>query len=160
MKYLPKSLAWAISVLLVSSLVLSSSVTQINLATQVKGQLPVANLATGVITRSITYIAGCDNCVALVAADDQLTFFRNNIAPMTITEGWCESDTGSPVINLQRDDGTPANVFSSDCTCTTGGTICTIDTAEDNLAVGDKLDFVLVTAAGNRVTVNLKVPLD
>jgi hypothetical protein len=112
--------------------------------------------------RSISFVIGSDTGAALADTDDQLTIWRNNVAAMTITEVWCESDAGSPIINLQRDDGSPANILSSNLTCTTGGATGSIDTNEDNLAVGDKIDFVMVTAGGTakRVTVNIKATLD
>lgn len=124
--------------------------------------IAAGDVAAALDTRSLTYIAGCDNCAVLPDADDQLTFWRNNVAAMTITEVWCESDAGSPLINLQRDDGTPANILSANLTCSTTGATGSIDAAEDNLAVGDKLDFVLVTAGGTakRVTVSVKATID
>jgi len=109
--------------------------------------------------RSLTYIQGADNATS-VAADDQLTFWRNNLGrTYRITEVWCESDAGTPTVNLQRDDGSPANVLSSDLTCTTGGATGTIAAAEQDVASGDKLDFLSVTPGGTakRTTVNIKL---
>ncbi len=39
----------------------------------------------------------------------------------TITEVWCETDTGTADIELQIDDGTPADVMGADLQCTTSG---------------------------------------
>jgi hypothetical protein len=120
--------------------------------------------ASGTITynRSITFQIGSETGSALADTDDQPTIWRNNVAAMTLTEAWCEADAGTPIINLQRDDGSAANMLSSNLTCTTGGATGTIAGAEDNLAVGDKIDFVMVTAGGTakRITVGLKFTLD
>jgi hypothetical protein len=83
--------------------------------------------------------------------------WRNNIGAMTVTEIWCQSDAGTPSINLQRDDGSPANMLTSNLTCTTTGATGTIDTNEDNLAVGDKIGFVMVTAGGTAKEVNVEI---
>lgn len=113
-------------------------------------------------TKSITFMIGSDTGSALADTDDQLTIWRNNIAAMTITEIWAESDAGTPIINLQRDDGSAANICSSNLTATTSGATCTLAAAEDNLALGDKIDFTMVTAGGTakRVTIGIKATLD
>jgi hypothetical protein len=114
----------------------------------------------GATLRGINYLAGCDNCSALVDADDQQDFYVNVIGPLTILSVGCYTDAGAPSINIQRDDGAAANILTPNLTCTTGGTSGTIDTNEDNIAVGEKLDFQLVTAGGaNRITVVIKATL-
>ena len=122
----------------------------------------VAMVQAPLKTKSITFVLGADNGAVLVDGDDQPTIWRNNIAAMTITEVWCESDAGTPIINLQRDDGSPQNILSSNLTCTTGGATGTIAGAEDNLAVGDKIDLTIVTAGATakRITVSIKATLD
>ena len=111
--------------------------------------------------RSLTYLAGSDSASAVLAAgDDQLSFWRNNLGrTYRITEVWCESDAGSPTINLQRDDGSAANILSSDLTCTTGGATGTIAAAEQDVADTNKLDFLSQTPGGvaKRVTVSIKL---
>jgi hypothetical protein len=137
-------------------------------ASQITGLLPEAHGGTGlapatagaITARSIQVMAGCDACPELTDADDQANVWRNNIGAVRITEVWCQTDAGESVINLQRDDGTPANLLSANLTCTTAGAIGAIDLAEDDLAAGNKLDFVMVTAAASgapkRVSVNMK----
>jgi len=110
-------------------------------------------------TRGITYLAGCDNCIPLVDSDDQPRFYVNLVGSMTVTSVSCFSDAGSPVINLQRDDGSPANVLSSDLTCSpAGATTTTFASGEATLNLNDALNFVMVTAGGaaKRVTVAIK----
>jgi hypothetical protein len=132
------------------------------------GAITEAGVASGVFAnpsgqiKSLTFLIGSDAGAALADTDDQPTVWRNNVAAMTLTEVWCESNAGTVIINLQRDDGSAANVLSSNVSCDTGGELGTISASEDNFAVGDKLDFVMVTAGGTakRVTVNLKFVLD
>jgi hypothetical protein len=114
--------------------------------------------------KSIEVLIGCDSCQALIDTDDQLAFWRNNISAMTITEVWCQTDQGTSIINLQRNDGTPANILSSNLTCNTAGAMGAINLAEDNLALTNILDFVMVTAAATgtpkRLTVGIQATLD
>ena len=118
---------------------------------------------TALSVRGINYLAGCDTCSVLADTDDQPTIYRNVIGAMTITEVWCESDAGTPSINLQRDDGIPANILTPDLACSTSGATSTSFSGSENaLNVNDKLDFVMVTAGGvaKRVTVVIKATVD
>jgi len=113
--------------------------------------------------RGITYLAGCDSCSVLVDADDQRALFFNVVGAMTITSVTCFSDAGTPTVNLQRDDGTPANILSSDLACTTGGaTTTSFVGGEDVLNLNDRVDFVIVSAGGaaRRVTLSIKATLN
>jgi hypothetical protein len=73
----------------------------------------------------------------------------------------CEVDdaTGT-TINLQRDDGTPANILSSNLACATAigsGCSSTFSGSEASIGTGQNVDFVLVTnSAGTRIVVTLK----
>jgi hypothetical protein len=129
----------------------------------ITGTLPDANIAAKHKTREFGFIIGADNGSALGDGDDQATVFRNSLGNgITITEVWCESDAGTPSINLQRDDGSPANILSSNLSCTTSGATGTIDGNEDNLAAGERVDFVMATAGGTakRVSVFVKYTVD
>jgi hypothetical protein len=113
--------------------------------------------------RSITYLAGCDTCGVLADADDQRTIFVNLTGPMTINSVICFSDAGTPLINIQRDSGTQANILSGDLTCSTAGATSTgIVGAQSVLNLNDKLDFVMVSAGGvaKRVTVAVKATVN
>jgi hypothetical protein len=113
--------------------------------------------------RGINYLAGCDTCDVLTDADDQPTFFINVVGAMTVNSVTCFSDAGTPTINIQRDDGTPANLLSANLACSTSGvTTTTFTGGEDALGVNDKLDFVLVTAGGvaKRVLVAIKATVN
>lgn len=113
-------------------------------------------------TRLAEFIVGADNGGALTDADDQKSIFANRLgAGVHIVEVWCQSDAGSPVINLQKNSTT--NILSSNLTCTTSGASATTFTSgADALAAGDLVDFIMVTAGGaaKRVTVSLKYTID
>jgi hypothetical protein len=117
------------------------------------------NLNDAMRTRGINYIAGCDTCSVLTDTDDQATFYVNVIGSMTVLEVRCYSDTGTPSIQIQKNDGTPVNMLSANLVCgTTGTTTSTFVAGESNLAVNDRLNFVMATAGGvaKRVTVVVK----
>ena len=80
---------------------------------------------------------------------------------ITITEIWADTDAGTPSIQLQRDDGSPADICTANLMPTTGGATCTIAGAEDNFAATDRLDFVMVSAStANRITVAVEYTVD
>lgn len=126
------------------------------------GTIEAARLPTPAVhTHALSIIIGADNGAVLVDGDDQPTVYRFSAAS-TITAVWCESDGGTPSINLQRDDGSAANLLSANLSCSTAGAAGTIDTIEDNFAAGNILDFVMVTAGGTakRVTVSVEYTVD
>jgi hypothetical protein len=74
--------------------------------------------------------------------------FRNSI---TVQEVWCETDTGTATITLEDGSG---NDLTTSCSCDNSGdtgNTCTL-TANDTFTDGELLDFLMVTAAGNRLT--------
>jgi hypothetical protein len=108
--------------------------------------------------RAITFLAGCDSCGILQDSDDQNVIFSNVIGTMTITKVSCFSDTGAPTINLQRDDGTAADILSSALSCastTSGASSLSFNGTENVLNLNDEIHFVMVSAGGtaHRVTV-------
>jgi hypothetical protein len=115
--------------------------------------------ATSVNTniRGINYIAGCDNCAILAdPTDDQKTIYQNVVGLMNIAEVTCFADTGSPTINLKRDDGSPANILTGALACN-GTPNSTFSGTENQLSAGHKIDFDLVSAStAHRVTVVIK----
>jgi hypothetical protein len=78
----------------------------------------------------------------------------------TIAEVCCEVDSGTTTINLQRDDGSAANILSSDLTCNTAiasGCTTTFSGSEASIANANQVDFVLVSnSAGKRINVAIK----
>ena len=99
-----------------------------------------------------------------LADTDDIPSISNCTRPgraITITEIWAETDAGTPSINLQRDDGTPANMCTANLTPTTGGATCTVAAAEDNFAATDRLDFVMVSAStAKRINVAVQFTID
>jgi hypothetical protein len=112
--------------------------------------------------RGIVYLGGCDTCSVLQDTDDQRTIYFNAVGPMTIQEVRCFSDTGTPTINIQRDNGSLADILSSPLQCSTSGALApnvsVSLTGANVLNLNDKLDFVMVAAGGaaHRVTVSIK----
>src|SRR5207247_10960683 len=105
-------------------------------------------------------LAGCDTCYALADTNIQRAIYVNVIGAMTINSVTCFSDTGTGSINLQRDDGSPANILSGTLSCngipTTGFTV-----GENVLALNDKVDFLMVSASGaKRMTVVIKTTIN
>jgi hypothetical protein len=78
----------------------------------------------------------------------------------TIAEVCCEVDSGTTTINIQRDDGSAANILSSDLTCNTAiasGCTTTFSGSEASIANANQVDFVLVSnSAGKRINVAIK----
>lgn len=91
---------------------------------------------------------------------DGITHFMNAI---TVTRVWCETDTGTADVNIENDDGTPANILSAELVCDTGEqTSCasgcdvnTIQGAEDNVAQYDEINFSISATSGtpNKVSI-------
>lgn len=128
------------------------------------GTLGTAGVDAILRTRLLTFVLGADNGSALADTDDQPTIWANRLGQgVHITEIWCESDAGTPSINIQKDDGSAASILASNLTCTTSGASSTTFTSgEDAVASTDKLDFLMVTAGGTakRLTVTVKYTLD
>ena len=126
-------------------------------------QLTGAETGTAARTRGITFLAGCDTCAVLADTDDQKTIYANVVGAMTFQSVTCYSDTGAPVINIQRNTGSAANILAPDLTCSTTGVTSTSFVAGQNvLNVNDVLDFSMVTAGGaaHRVTVVIRTQLN
>ena len=93
----------------------------------------------------------------LPATADIPSIWPNRSRAVTLTEIWCESDSGTATINVQRDDGTPADICSSALTCATGGDTCAPQGAEDNFSIGQELDHVTVTSPSGTKRINVCV---
>jgi len=106
-----------------------------------------------------------------IADHDIDTIYMNLAKAITVTRVKCETDVGTATINLQRDDGSAANMLSSNLVCDTNpgqdscASGCDVDTiadAEDNLAIDDNIDFVLVSiaTAPKRVSLCVEYTID
>jgi len=115
-------------------------------------------------TRQLVFLLGADNGAALADTDDQPTIFYNSLGQgVTITSVWCESDGGTPAIQLQKDDGSPTNMLSSNLTCSTSGaSTSSFVSGENAIASTNRIDFMMVTAGGTakRVTVVITYTVD
>ncbi len=94
------------------------------------------------------------------ATDDVQTVWRASAA-LTLTEVFCETDTGTVTMDLQIDDGTPADVMGADLVCDATGES---DSAglTGGMADGDRLDFLITSVATNptRLTVCVEYTYD
>jgi hypothetical protein len=123
------------------------------------------NTTTMLRTRQAGFMLGADTGPVLADTDDQTTIFVNRLGQgVTITEVWCESDAGTPTIQLQKDDGSPVNMINAtSLSCSSSGASTTsFVSGENNIANGNRVDFVMVAAGGvaKRVTVNFVYTLD
>lgn len=98
--------------------------------------------------------------VALSVSNDIPSIMPNRGSAFTVTEVCCEVDAGTTTVNLQRDDGTPANILSADLTCNTdlnSGCTTTFSGSEASIANTNKVDFLLVTnGSAKRINVAIK----
>ena len=103
-----------------------------------------------------------DVVTAIPATADIPSIWGEFRRAVKIDRVWCETDANTATINIQRDDGTPANILSADLVCDVGeqdscASGCDVNTillTEDDLAVGEQLDFVIVSLETvNRINV-------
>jgi hypothetical protein len=129
---------------------------------QISGAATTAQLPAASLVRAITYLAGCDSCSLLTAADSQNTIFLNLIGGMTVNSVTCFSDAGAPTVNIQNNHtGTLTNVLTANLMCSTAGaTSSSLSTSA--LSLNDSLNFVMATVDGvaKRVTVIIKATVN
>jgi hypothetical protein len=80
-------------------------------------------------------------------ADDDLKSIWRTTIPITITSIWAESDQ-TVTFMLQVDDGTPADVDSSDLSPAAGTAEDTSLNGDTTMADGDRLDIDMVSVSG------------
>lgn len=95
-------------------------------------------------------------------ADDQPAVWSNQSGGnMTIAQVWCMTDSATATtIQLQKDDGSPVDMLSSNLSCSsTKANTTTFVSGENVLADGNNLNAVIVSAggAGKWVAIHLKV---
>ena len=94
------------------------------------------------------------------AADDFLTIWYTRKA-VTITHIYAESDQ-TVTFNLQRDDGSPADICTADLAPAAGsqsacasGCDTTLVDAEDNIAIGERIDLKITSVANTPTWVSI-----
>lgn len=113
---------------------------------------------------------GCTKtaCAVLEDADDFPQFWYNDTErTMTITSVLCRSNAGNPTIQLQRDDGSATNMFTTALTCDptptgtdgTDGILTSFVSGENVLSPGHWLTFLVVTAGGTAKAVDLSIKM-
>jgi len=99
-----------------------------------------------------------DNANGLSITDHDISNFWINRKGLTITltEIFCITDASTATVNVVRDDGTPADILTSDIICSTTGVASTGWNGSENvIADTNKLDFDFVSLTGSPVTVTL-----
>jgi hypothetical protein len=122
--------------------------------TLVNGNLPKFD-ANGVLIDSGVTAPGAgtfeivfhnDRDAGILNTDDRPKMYPNLGGTKTITQVKCWTDTGTSTVNLQRDDGSAANILSSDLICSTAGVSTTSFVSGENIiSSGHNIDFVQVT---------------
>jgi len=88
------------------------------------------------------------------AADDFESIWVVNGFAATITKMWCESDhLAGPQVDLQVDDGTPADVNGTDLDCDTTPALDESMGGDPTLADGDRLDLIIDSGTGGWLSV-------
>ena len=90
-------------------------------------------------TECFTLYAPTEN----IASTDDVESVWRAPAGVVASELWCETDTGGLNVNLQRDDGTPADMCASDLLCDSTPPTCAPAMAEATVADGETLDLVI-----------------
>ena len=86
------------------------------------------------------------------------SIFVNRGPDITITEVYCEINGGSASINLQRNDGSPANILSSNLTCSTSGaTTTSFVSGENSILSGHKINHVTVSVGSGLRRMNIAI---
>jgi hypothetical protein len=98
---------------------------------------------------------------AEITTDDSLQSIWRAPAALTITEVWCETDTGTVTMDLQIDDGDPADVMGTDLVCDTDAESDSVGLT-GGMADGDRLDWLIDSVASNptRLTVCIEYSYD
>lgn len=73
---------------------------------------------------------------------------------LVISKVWCETDTGTSTLDIQIDDGSPADVMGTDLVCDISAELDTSGLS-GTMADGDRIDIVITSSASTpgRVTV-------
>jgi hypothetical protein len=142
-----------------------------------KGTMVRPNACVGQVVQSVS-AAGVITCIAgtsehrfllypasgavLLDTDDLPAAWRNHSgASIPITQVWCETDSATALtMQLQKNDGSPANMLSANLSCSSTEANTTGFVAGENvLADGDGLNYLTVSAGGGAtwVAVHFKV---
>lgn len=90
------------------------------------------------------------------AADDLESIWANKTAnDFLITEIWCETDTGTVTAMLQVDDGTPADVDTTDLVCPATEIEDTSLNGDTTVAAGEELDWAVTSTASTPLFVRV-----
>lgn len=107
------------------------------------GKLP-ANAIAQTFTECFPLYAPTDT----ITGTDSIQSLWRAPAAITITEVWCETDTGTVSADLQIDDGSPADIMGADLVCDTSGETDS-SSLTGSMADGDRLDLAITSVASS-----------
>jgi hypothetical protein len=100
---------------------------------------------------------------AEIALTDDVQSVWRAAAALTITEVWCETDTGTVTMDLQIDSGSTADVVGTDLVCATTAVTAPGDEAlagDVTMADGDRLDFLIDSVGSNPTRLSVCIEYD
>jgi len=80
-------------------------------------------------------------------ATDDFQGFAYAPKDFTITAIYCKTDTGTVDLDIQLDDGTPADVNGTDITCTSSGVYDSSLAGDTGFATGEQMDLAITSVA-------------
>jgi hypothetical protein len=122
-------------------------------------------LAAKHITRQFGFMLGAEDGSALADTNDQPDIFINQLGSgIHITKISCRTDSATALtMNLQRNDGSAADILSSNLSCSsTLASSSTFTSGEDVISDGHGINLVVVSAGGGakRLTIIVKYTVD
>lgn len=83
-----------------------------------------------------------------IADTDDITSLWRAPYAVTVTEVWCETDTGTVTADMQIDDGTPADIMGTDLVCDATSEVDSTSLS-GAMASGDRLDLSITSVASS-----------
>ena len=119
---------------------------------------------------TISFTVGCTaaSCGVLADDDDYNSFWLNDTErTYTITKVTCKSDAGGPTMQLQRDDGSATNMFTTAITCDptptgtdgTDGILTSFISGENVISPAHYLNYLTATAGGVAKSVAITIKM-
>lgn len=129
-----------------------AAVTQINLVTQVKGLLPLANMAAAAKIWECEVTSGDPGAASPVLANDNdapRVCYNGTGVTVTITAVLCYSDSGSPTVTPIVTGGSSTSILSGALTCNqTGAGASGSLQGTPTISSGATVDANITTAGG------------
>ena len=110
--------------------------------------IPPSKMTAGANTFEIVYhLYGTGASNVIEDTQDVPLLYPNESTTKTITQIKAWTDTGATTINVQRDDGSAADICTSNLVASASGVTCTLSATEKVISNGHKVGLVVVTGA-------------